>query len=62
MLEEIGTGSESSSVPATPKFALEMHTEERRAYSREQFLHANAGFDIYNIEPKTRYLETSSVF
>lgn len=59
-LEEIGTGSESSSLPQSPKAfgePLEVITdkEERRVYSREQFLHESAGFDDYEIDGRSRY-------
>lgn len=54
VLEELGS-SESSSVAATPRQPpQDALSEERRAYSREQFLHANAGFDIYNLEHRSR--------
>lgn len=61
-LEEIGTGSESSSLPQSPKAfgePLEVITdkEERRVYSREQFLHESAGFDDYDIDGRSRHRE-----
>lgn len=60
VLEEIGTGSESSSLPQSPKTfgePLEIITdrEERRVYSREQFMHESAGFDDYEVDGRSRY-------
>ncbi|KAK6620475.1 hypothetical protein RUM44_006876 [Polyplax serrata] len=59
-LEEIGTGSESSSLPQTPKTFTESEAvadkEEKKTYSREQFLHERSAFELFDIDtgPRSR--------
>lgn len=57
-LEEVGTGSDSSSLPQSPKNFTESQDissekEEKKIYSRRQFLHEKAGFE--SLQSENRY-------
>lgn len=62
VLEELGTGSESSSLPQSPKAVTEsseVTNEDKRFYSREQFLHENIGYESNEYYEKSHRYETN---